>query len=324
MDIACQEFGVNFLDTAEIYPVPPNKDTQGLTEQYIGNWMDKKKNRKDLILASKVAGYGNLYLRKDGEPSRVNKKNIEEALDGSLKRLKTDYLDLYQIHWPDRYVPLFGADGYEPEKEREAVTFMEQLEAMGDLIKKGKIRHWGLSNETPWGVSQFCAAARAAGLPPPASVQNSYSLLVRADYEQSGMLETCAPQNENIALLAYSPLAGGVLTGKYQNVFYPPAGSRLTLFEGFMERYKSSLSRKAVTKYLVKSDEWDLPLADMALAWCYTREFMGATIIGATSAEQLRRNVLALNLPITEDMAEHIEEAYVLFRDPTKIKTRAA
>jgi len=138
------------------------------------------------------------------------------------------------------------------------------------------------------------------------------------------MLETCAPQNENIALLAYSPLAGGVLTGKYQNVFYPPAGSRLTLFEGFMERYKSSLSRKAVTKYLVKSDEWDLPLADMALAWCYTREFMGATIIGATSAEQLRRNVLALNLPITEDMAEHIEEAYVLFRDPTKIKTRAA
>ncbi|CAN0022146.1 unnamed protein product [Heterosigma akashiwo] len=168
MDIACQEFGVNFLDTAEIYPVPPNKDTQGLTEQYIGNWMDKKKNRKDVTIATSIPGPLRRlpHHRLPGASLAVNnKKNIEEALDGSLKRLKTDYLDLYQIHWPDRYVPLFGADGYEPEKEREAVTFMEQLEAMGDLIKKGKIRHWGLSNETPWGVSQFSGRPGKGGLP---------------------------------------------------------------------------------------------------------------------------------------------------------------
>eukprot|EP00638_Chattonella_subsalsa_P006569 CAMPEP_0117759050 /NCGR_PEP_ID=MMETSP0947-20121206/15774_1 /TAXON_ID=44440 /ORGANISM="Chattonella subsalsa, Strain CCMP2191" /LENGTH=379 /DNA_ID=CAMNT_0005579417 /DNA_START=181 /DNA_END=1320 /DNA_ORIENTATION=- len=323
MDLALDEFGINFLDAAEMYPVPSQPETQGLTETYIGNWMKKRKNRKDIILATKVCGYGNNFIRKDGEITRVRKKDMIEAIDNSLKRLQTDYVDLYQVHWPDRYVPIFGSDGYEPEKERDGIPFLEQLEALQELVQSGKVRYVGLSNETPWGVMQYCKYAKEMGLPKVVSLQNSYSMLVRADYEQSGLLEICAPHNENIGLLAYSPLAGGVLTGKYQNVHYPPEGSRLTLFKGFMERYKNSLSRKAVSRYGIKCKDWDINLSQMSLAWVYSREFVASTIIGATNLDQLRENILALNVPITPDMDAHIAETYVTYRDPTKVKMKA-
>jgi len=322
MEVAVEEFGINFLDTAEMYPFPSSKETMGLTETFIGNWIKKKKNRKDLVIASKVCGYGTKGIRKSGEISRVSKKDIHEAVDGSLKRLQTDYIDLYHIHWPDRYVPLFGEDGYDTKKERESISFVEQLEALQEVVQAGKVRYIGLSNETPWGVMQFARYARELNLPKVVSLQNSYSLLVRADLEQSGLIEICAPENENIGILAYSPLAGGMLSGKYQNVYYPPEGCRLTLFEGVMERFKNSLSRKAVHKYFVKSNEWSIQLTELALGWVYSREFVTSTIIGATSTNQLRDNIISLNVPMVEDMQEHIENNYVTFRDPTKYRSK--
>ena len=230
------ERGINFLDTAEIYPVPPAKETQGLTDKYIGSWLKSRNNRDDVVLASKVSGYGRqTYLRKDGSLPRVNEKNVVESVDSSLQRLGVDHIDLLQVHWPDRYVPLFGAQSYDAGEEREGdIPFDEQLEALKKVIDAGKVRYIGVSNETSYGVMKFCQLAESSGLPKIHTIQNSYSLLVRGGFE-TDLAEVCAPRQCNVSLLAYSPLAGGSLSGKYMTS--DPSTiekSRFTLFQGYV------------------------------------------------------------------------------------------
>ncbi|CAM9537248.1 unnamed protein product, partial [Discosporangium mesarthrocarpum] len=312
LDLAFDTFGVNFIDTAEIYPVPTKPETQGQTDLAIAKWL-KTRKREDVILASKVAGRsGQTYLRDSGEGPRVRKSDIVESVDKSLKRLGTDHIDLLQIHWPDRYVPMFGSELYNPENERDDdIPFEEQLRGMEEVVKAGKVRHIGLSNETPYGVCKMVEVAEREGLPRPASVQNSYSLLVRADTELGGMAEVCSPRNANVGFLAYSPLAGGVLTGKYQDVENISSTSRLNLFPGYMERYRNSLSDKAVNEYLKVATDTGLTGAQLGLAWVYSREFVTSTIVGATSVDQLRENLCALNCPITDPAFDTISNIYL-------------
>merc|ERR1712127_111297 len=214
LDTACDKYGVNFIDTAEGYPIPLQPETAGDTDRLIGKWLAGRARDKTVI-ASKVCGSSRrlTWFRDDGKGTRVTRKQIIESVDKSLKRLGTDYIDLLQIHWPDRYVPLFGPNKYDVTMETAAVSFEEQLEAMNELIQEGKIRHWGLSNETPFGVMAFVSLAMEQGLAKPVSVQNSFSLLTR-EFE-SGLAEVCSPSHTNTALLPYSPLSAGVLTGKY-------------------------------------------------------------------------------------------------------------
>ncbi|KAL5683327.1 hypothetical protein ACJX0J_009712, partial [Zea mays] len=244
-DIIAYSFdqGVNILDTAEIYPVPMNKETQGRTDLYIGRWMQSKPRDK-IILATKVAGYSerSTFLRDNAKVVRVDAANIKESIEKSLKRLSTDYIDLLQIHWPDRYVALFGEFSYNPTKWRPSIPFEEQLKALQELVDEGKVRYIGVSNETSYGVMEFVHAAKAQGLPKIVSIQNSYSLLVRCRFEVD-LVEVCHPNNCNVGLLAYSPLAGGVLTGKYLDANADISKSRLNLFPGYMARYNDSLAK---------------------------------------------------------------------------------
>lgn len=275
LDVAFDEYGVNFLDTAEMYPIPTKKETQGETDRIISSWLAKR-DRSKVILATKVSGPGITWLPgRNGHKSRVTAKEIMLSVDYSLERLGTDYIDLLQIHWPDRYVPTFGADSYNMSLEREAVSFEEQLTAMDALVKAGKVRYFGVSNETPYGVMKFAQLAEAKGMARPVSIQNSYSLLTRSDYE-SGLVEVCSPRNENVGLLAYSPLAGGILTGKYFDPNHSTT-SRLNLFEGYMQRYKQSLSVAAVAEYCRIAKEHGLTPAELALAWCYSRPHVAST-----------------------------------------------
>lgn len=268
-------FGVNFLDTAEMYPVPTRKETQGETDRIIASWLAKR-DRSKVVLATKVAGPGITWLPgRNGHSSRVTAKEIELSVDFSLQRLGTDYIDLLQIHWPDRYVPLFGAGPYNMSLERDAVSFEEQLTAMDNLIKKGKVRYFGVSNETPYGVMKFSALAEKLGLPKLVSIQNSYSLITRSDYE-AGLIEVCSPRNENVGLLAYSPLAGGILTGKYSDPKVS-SGSRLNLFPGYMQRFKQSLCVAAVDEYSRIAAKHGMTPAELALAWCYSRPHVAST-----------------------------------------------
>ena len=227
--------GVNFMDAAEMYPVPGKPETQGLTEKYIGTWL-KNQKREDLVIASKVAGKSErmTYLRDNGVV-RVTKADIKEGVDKILQRLNTDYIDLLQIHWPDRYVSLFGAKQYDVAEVWEAVPFEEQLEGMRDVIDAGKVRHIGVSNETSWGVCEFIRLSEQLGLPRMISIQNSYSLITRTPFE-TNLSECCSKDNLNIGLLAYSPLAGGSLTGKYNEG--DVEGARLSLFPGYMKRFR--------------------------------------------------------------------------------------
>ena len=275
MDMAFDEFGVNMLDTAEMYPVPTKKETQGETDRIISSWLAKR-DRSKVILATKVSGPGITWLPgRNGHASRVTAKEIIASVDFSLARLKTDYIDLLQIHWPDRYVPIFGGGAYNMSLEREAVSFEEQLKAMETLIQAGKVRHFGVSNETPFGVMKFCSLASALNVPKPVSIQNSYSLLTRSDFE-SGLTEVCSPRNENVGLLAYSPLAGGILTGKYFDPNVSP-NCRLNLFQGYMARYKQSLSVEAVKRYCEVAAKFNLTPTELALAWCYVQPHVTST-----------------------------------------------
>ena len=320
LNLAFDEFGVNFLDTAELYPVPPKAETQGRTDLAIAKWL-KGRKREDVILASKVVGRSDqmTYFRSHGRGTRVSRDDIVESVDNSLKRLGTDYIDLLQVHWPDRYVPIFGAVGYDYSKERgDDISFEEQLRGLEEVVKAGKVRNIGVSNETPYGVCKFIETAERAGLPRICSIQNNYSLLVRADTEMGGLVEACAPSNGNVGLLAYSPLAGGVLTGKYQSPDYDATNSRLNVFTGYMARYRNSLSEKAVQEFMSVADRVGLDPTQLALAWCYTRPFVTSTIIGATSTEQLRKNLLAYNCPITEEADELIKRVYHKYTDPTR------
>lgn len=311
------ERGINFLDTAEMYPVPPTQETQGKTDEYIGSWL-KQRRREDVVLATKVSGYGRqTYLRADGELPRVNEKNILESVDKSLQRLGTDYVDLLQIHWPDRYIPLFGAGVYDAKNEREGdVPFEDQLRALEKVIKEGKVRYIGVSNETSYGVMKFCQAAEMSGLPKIVSIQNSYSLLVRGPFE-TDLVEVCAPRQNNVSLLAYSPLAGGSLTGKYltqdESVL---SKSRFRLFANYMQRYQQSLAREAVAAYVDVAKAHGLTPTQLALAWCKSRWFVSCSIIGATTMEQLRENINAFDVELTEDCLADIANVYKKYRDP--------
>ena len=318
LNMAFDDYGINFLDTAEMYPVPTEAETQGATDKTIGEWLRRRGKRDDVVLASKICGASEriTWVRDDGRGTRVTKRDMEEGVDASLKRLGTDYVDLLQIHWPDRYVPIFGADAYDASNEREYVSFLEQLEAMRDLRDAGKVRHFGVSNETPYGVCQFAAeAAKDGALPEICSIQNSYSLLVRSDFE-NGLTEACSMTD--VGLLAYSPLAGGILSGKYSGD-EPPPGARLNLFPGFMPRYKQSLAKEAVNEYEKVAAAFGLSPAQLALKWCYTRPHVASTIIGATSLAQLRENVDAYFLDaLPDDCEAAVADIYRRYRDPSK------
>jgi aryl-alcohol dehydrogenase-like predicted oxidoreductase len=303
--------GINFIDTAEMYPIPPNQKTQGATEKIVGSWLAKNKaKRGGLVLASKIAGPGRREWIRNGE-NRVTKKTIPWAIDDSLKRLQTDYIDLYQIHWPERYVPAFGAWQYDPSKEREETSILEQVEGMAAAIQAGKIRAYGLSNETAWGLCEFTRVAKEAGLPPPASVQNGYSLVNRLF---DGDLAE-ASRRVNVPLLAYSPLAMGLLTGKLKAKPWP-AESRLQKFPDFGERYKRPRVLAAAAEYQKLAERHGVPLAGIALAFAKNRFFTASTIIGATSIAQLEELEKYFPLVPSPEIIAGIEEINAMYPSP--------
>jgi aryl-alcohol dehydrogenase-like predicted oxidoreductase len=303
--------GINFIDTAEMYPIPPAQKTQGATEKIVGSWLGKNKaKRAGIVLASKIAGPGRREWIRNGE-NRVTKKTIPWAIDDSLKRLQTDYIDLYQIHWPERYVPAFGAWQYDPSKEREETPILEQVEAMAAAIKAGKIRAYGLSNETAWGIAEFTRVARENKLPPPASVQNGYSLVNRMfDGDPAEASRRC-----NVPLLAYSALAMGLLTKKLKSKPWP-AETRLQKFPDFGERYKRPRALAAAAEYQKLADRHGLPLTGIALAFTMNRFFTASTIIGATSIEQLNELKKYFDLVLPPEVLAGLEEINALYPSP--------
>lgn len=336
LDTATKVHGINFIDTAESYPVPSNPTTTGESERIIGKWLKSmgKSKRNDVVISTKICGFSNEITwcrdnsklgEADFQGTELSKKQIVEAVDAQLKRMGTDHIDLLQFHWPQRYVPLFGVPDYDLNKEREEredTSILAQLTAIDELVKAGKVRHFGLSNETPFGVAAFSAAADKHGLlgAKPVTVQNSYNLLERNDFEQ-GLLETCSPRNCNVGLLAHSPLAGGALTGKYLDIQSAPMSSRMRKYVGYMHRYVSPQAISAVQEYSDLADNFYLPLAPLALAYVYSRPFVLSTIIGATSPAQLEDNVMALNMaPLSEELLHEIDLVYRRNIDPTKGK----
>ena len=299
-----RDSGVNFIDTAEMYPVPPKAETYSATESIIGNFFKQRGEREKWILASKIAGPGNgmNYLR-NGR-TRFTQEHIESAVDASLQRLQTDYIDLYQLHWPDRSTNFFGQLGYQHNPDDELTPFEDTLEALDKQVKAGKIRHIGLSNETPWGVSRFLQLADARGWPRVASVQNPYNLLNRT-YE-IGLAEMSL--REQCGLLAYSPLAFGALTGKYLNGLKPEKG-RLTLFTRF-NRYSNPQAQKACARYVQLARDHGLDPAQMALAFVTRQPFVTSNIIGATNMDQLNRNLSSVNMGLTDSVLQAIAEIH--------------
>ena len=299
MDFALEK-GVNFFDTAELYAIPPKAKTYGRTEEIIGDWFKIKKNRKKIILASKIAGPGLKWIRGGG--SQYSPKNIEEALHNSLKRLQTDYIDLYQLHWPERNTNYFGDLDYEHDvKEKSWNSFESILKTLKKFIDQGKIRYIGLSNETPWGFSKYLEIAKEKNLPKVVSVQNPYSLVNRT-YEV-GMSEISI--RERAGLLAYSPLAVGYLTGKYRNKKIPK-NSRLDLFYENYPRYHNERTYEAVDEYFKISEKYKISLSQLALAFVNSRDFVTSNIIGATTMEQLQENIDSINITLNENVMNEI------------------
>ena len=307
LDLAVSH-GVNFVDTAEMYPVAPRAETVHRTESYIGTWL-KRQRRDQLVVATKIAGPARGFGWIRGTP-RINREHINAAIDGSLKRLQTDYVDLYQIHWPDRYVPMFGSTSYDAAQERDASPIAEQLQALAELVKAGKVRHIGLSNETPWGVSEFVHCAEQLGLPKIVSVQNAYHLMNRTF--ESGLAEVC--RHADVGLLAYSPLAFGWLTGKY--IADPQAHGRITLFPGFGQRYAKTNVPPATREYLRIAREAGLTPATLAIAFARTRWFTGSVILGATTLEQLKENLDSAAITLPAEVLEKIEGVHRMYPNP--------
>jgi aryl-alcohol dehydrogenase-like predicted oxidoreductase len=293
--------GIDFIDTAEMYPVPPRAETQGLTESYIGSWLAARRCRDRVILATKVAGPGDWINWLRGGGHRLDRRNIEAALEASLRRLRTDYVDLYQIHWPEQETNFFGKRGFSPPEEDQSVPLLETLEVLGDLVKAGKVRAVGVSNETPWGLMRYLALAEQQGLPRMASIQNPYSLLNRSF--EIGLAEVAI--REECGLLAYSPLGFGVLSGKYLGG-QRPAGARLTLFERF-NRYSNPESDRATAQYVELAHRHGLDPAQMALAWVTSRPFTTSNIIGATTPAQLGDNIRSVELRLSDELIAEIE-----------------
>jgi aryl-alcohol dehydrogenase-like predicted oxidoreductase len=295
--------GINFLDTAEMYPVPPNGETQGRTESYIGSWLAARGKRDDVIIATKVAGRGErngiTWLRP--LPIRLDKRNITAALEASLRRLRTDYVDLYQLHWPDRLVPLFGGTEYTHAPSPDDVPIEETLGVLGELVTAGKVRAVGLSNETAWGVMAFLRAAETLGLPRVASIQNAYSVVNRLF--EPGLSEVAV--REDVGLLAYSPLGGGTLSGKYIGGARP-AGARMTISTRFT-RYSSPQGERAIEAYVALAGRHGLDPAQMALAYVAAKPFVTSTIIGATSMAQLKTDIEGFDLVLSPEVLAGIE-----------------
>ena len=302
MDYAVSQ-GINFFDTAEIYSVPPTRDSYGKTEAMIGNWFEKRKNRDKIILASKVAGPGCNWIRGGG--NNFEEKKIGEAIDGSLKRLKTDYIDLYQLHWPERSTNFFGRRDYLfNNKEGNWNSFESILEALEKFIKSGKIRYIGMSNETPYGLSRYLEISKNKGAPRMMSVQNPYNLVNRT-YEV-GMSEISI--REKCGLLVYYPLAAGGLSGKYRNGKMPK-DSRMALFKGW-ERHLNPLAMKAYDKYFKLAKDYNLTMVQLAQSFVNSRPFVTSNIIGATTMDQLKENVESINIEFTDEMMDKVNEIH--------------
>jgi len=301
--------GINFIDTAEMYPIPPRPETQGRTESILGTWLARQP-RDRYVIATKVAGPGRREWIRGGR-NDLTRENVAEACGTSLARLRTDYIDLYQIHWPQRNVPMFGATEFDPAKEKEGPAIREQVEAMAALIASGKIRHYGLSNETTWGVCEFRRIAKELGVPGPVTVQNSYSLVSRGT--DNDLAE--ALHREQMSLLAYSPLAAGMLTGKYRNGARPP-NARHTLFDQAGLRFRKPVVQEAIDAYADLAARRGLTLVQLALGYVRSRWFVGAAIIGATTLAQLDEDIAAAQVDLDAQTLADIAVVQAHFPNP--------
>jgi len=308
MDYALDN-GVNFWDTAELYAIPPKKNTYGKTEEIIGNWFKKTKKRDEVILATKVSGPGLSWIRGGG--NQYDEKNLNKAVEGSLKRLKTDYIDLYQLHWPERKSNFFGKLGYKHKDESDWNKFEYILTSLDKIIKSGKVRYIGLSNETAWGLSKFLEISKIKNLPRVMSVQNPYSLLNRT-YEV-GLAEVSI--REESGLLAYSPLAFGYLTGKYRNGKLPEK-SRMKLFGDQFDRYKNKNGQLAIEKYYEVATKHNLDFTQMSLKFCEVQPFITSVIIGATTMDQLKTDIESVSINLTENVINEINEIQKIYPNP--------
>ena len=303
--------GVNFIDTAEMYPIPPRAATQGRTESILGAWLSRRTGaRDDLVIATKVAGPGRREWIRGGR-TNLTRDVIGEAVDTSLARLRLDHIDLYQIHWPQRNVPMFGATEFDPAKETEGPSIREQVEGMAAMIRAGKIRHYGLSNETTWGVCAFRQAARELGVPGPVTIQNSYSLVSRG--VDNDLAE--ALHRESMSLLAYSPLAAGLLSGKYRGGIEPP-NARFTLFDSAGLRFRKPIVHEAVEAYAALAAKRGLTLVQLALGYVRSRWFVGASIVGATTLAQLAEDIAAAQTELDAGTLAEIAAIQVRYPSP--------
>lgn len=307
LDLAVAE-GVNMVDTAEMYPIPPNAETQGLTEQYIGSWLAARGGRDRLVIATKATGPGQAMRHIRGGP-RFSAAQLRQAVDGSLRRLRTDYIDLYQLHWPERQANYFGQLDYRHQPQQDGTPLQESLAALAELAQEGKIRWIGLSNETPWGVMHCLKLAEQLGLPRVVTVQNPYNLLNRS--AEVGLAEVML--RERVDLLAYSPLGFGTLSGKYLGG-QSPADGRLTLFPSY-RRYLTESGVAATAEYVALARQWGLDPAQMALAFVNQRPFVGANIIGATRLDQLQSNLASLRVRLDDQQVAALDAIHQ--RHPT-------
>jgi aryl-alcohol dehydrogenase-like predicted oxidoreductase len=302
MDVAV-DMGVNFFDCAEMYPVPGKIETQGRTEEYIGEWMKDRKSREKIVLATKVTGPSGMYWIR--EKARLNRIQIRQAIEGNLKRLGTDYIDIYQLHWPDRQSNFFGKLDFQIPQDEEMTPLIESILAMDELVKEGKIRYIGISNESPWGLMTYLNLAREHNLNSVISIQNPYNLLNRMF--DVGLAEACF--RENVSLLAYSPLAFGILSGKYLRG-ERPKGSRMALFGDKLGRYLNGRAELATENYVKLARRHDLDPAQMALAWVNQRPLCKVNIIGATTIDQLKANINSIELSLSKEILDGIENIH--------------
>ena len=313
MDYAIEK-GINFFDTAEAYSVPMRQETRGLTNQIISEWLLKNKNnRNKIILADKVAGRASFpWMRPNGEKCRLDKKQIDFAINRSLKDLKTDYIDLYQVHWPDRpYNPFAGKLEYEHQVSDDVIEIDETLDALSNLVKSGKVKHVGVSNETPWGINQYLKHSNEKKLERIVSIQNAYNLLNRGF--EVGLAEIAI--RENVGLLAYSPLASGYLSGKYRNSAMPK-NSRIALFSSYFPRYQTANGQKAIEEYWNLAKNCDLSLTQMSIKFCEIQNFVTSVIIGATTLAQLKTNIDSVDINLNKEIINKIGEVQKKYPNP--------
>ncbi|MFT5832184.1 MAG: aryl-alcohol dehydrogenase-like predicted oxidoreductase [Candidatus Paceibacteria bacterium] len=313
LNYAVDDRNITFIDTAEIYPVPPTGELQGTTERFIGTWLKDRTDREDLFIASKVAvAPGLVTTRESGAEGKFDKKSITEAINGTLERLQTDYVDLYQIHWPERQANFFGARAYAHNEEDASTPILETLQALDELVKAGKVKQIGVSNETPWGVNEYLRLAREENLPRIVSIQNQYSLTNRTF--EIGLSEIAI--KEQVGLLAYSALNMGVLTGKYLDGARP-VGARFTDTMRNSARYNPEHAEPVVRKYVELAKKYDMTPAELALAFVAAQRFTTSVIIGATTMDQLKVCIDAGELELTSELLADIQALYTEHPDPT-------